>query len=145
MFWLLGNEYYCWITNPIALAVFFAVPVVLMLLFNIVALVRVLVAVRRVRKVSLTLSCFNILQLTYSDCLECAMLDNHPIKIYAAGWLKLLFACFVYLTWQVLKWNKYYALKWQLMGISIFDIFCRLQKELQMRNRLARMLKCVGN
>lgn len=47
-----GNDYYCWITNPIALAVFFAVPVVTMILFNVVSLVRVLVAVRRVRKVT---------------------------------------------------------------------------------------------
>ena len=47
----LGNNYYCWITNPVALVIFFVVPVVLMLLFNIIALVRVLVAVRRVRKV----------------------------------------------------------------------------------------------
>ncbi len=53
----LGNNYYCWITNPVAMAIFFVVPVVLMLLFNIVALVRVLVSVRRVRKVS-NLKCF---------------------------------------------------------------------------------------
>ena len=49
-----GNNYYCWITNPIAMVIFFVVPVVLMLLFNIIALVRVLVAVRQVRKVTKT-------------------------------------------------------------------------------------------
>ena len=52
VFSFLGNNYYCWITNPVAMVIFFVVPVVVMLLFNIIALVRVLVAVRGVRKVS---------------------------------------------------------------------------------------------
>ena len=61
---------------------FFAVPVVLMLLFNIVALVRVLVAVRRVRKVSLTLLCFNILQLTYLTHNECSDFNFITFEMY---------------------------------------------------------------
>ena len=46
-----GNAHYCWITNPWALLIFFIVPVMTMLLFNIIALIRVLVLIRRERKV----------------------------------------------------------------------------------------------
>ncbi|XP_028399588.1 uncharacterized protein LOC114522997 [Dendronephthya gigantea] len=47
-----GNAYYCWITNQVSLVIFFITPVMIMILFNIVALVLVLTLIRRERKIT---------------------------------------------------------------------------------------------
>ena len=52
IFFSSGNAQYCWITNPWALAIFFVGPVIAMLVFNTIALIVVLVLIRRERRVS---------------------------------------------------------------------------------------------